>query len=77
MVVGGLKFDIMRDLEDPVQFAKSIGVRYPLAVTADDLTILGITEAAFPGWGLVYGSRAATRLDVAAAFTRFLYALAF
>ena len=35
--VVGFKFDTMRDMEDPVQFAKRIGVRYPLAVAADDL----------------------------------------
>ena len=28
----------MRDTEDPVQFAKRIGVRYPLAVATDELT---------------------------------------
>jgi thiol-disulfide isomerase/thioredoxin len=33
----GFKFDTMMDKEDPVQFAKKIGVRYPLAVAADDL----------------------------------------
>jgi hypothetical protein len=27
----------MRDMEDPVQFAKKIGVRYPLAVATDDV----------------------------------------
>ena len=27
----------MMDMEDPVTFAKKIGVRYPLAVAADDL----------------------------------------
>ena len=37
MAVVGFKFDTMRDMEDPVQFAKRIGVRYPLAVAADDL----------------------------------------
>src|SRR5579864_6307209 len=31
MEVVGFKFDTMRDMEDPVQFAKRIGVRYPLA----------------------------------------------
>src|SRR6266550_2939169 len=31
------KFDTMMDMEDPVTFAKKIGVRYPLAVAADDL----------------------------------------
>jgi thiol-disulfide isomerase/thioredoxin len=36
--VVGLKLDMMMDTEDPVQFAKKIGVRYPLAVAADDLT---------------------------------------
>jgi len=33
----GFKFDTMTDTEDPVLFAKKIGVRYPLAVAADDL----------------------------------------
>lgn len=33
----GLKFDIMMDTEDPVMFAKKMGVRYPLAVATDDL----------------------------------------
>ena len=35
--VVGFKFDTMKDMEDPVQFAERIGVRYPLAVAADDL----------------------------------------
>jgi len=35
--VVGFKFDTMMDMEDPVLFAKRIGVRYPLAVAADDL----------------------------------------
>ena len=35
--VVGLKFDTMADVEDPVLFAKKIGVRYPLAVAAEDL----------------------------------------
>jgi len=35
--VVGLKFDTMKDLEDPILFAKKIGVRYPLAVATDDL----------------------------------------
>lgn len=35
--VVGFKFDTMMDTEDPVVFAKKIGVRYPLAVAADDL----------------------------------------
>ncbi|MGB2669934.1 MAG: TlpA disulfide reductase family protein [Candidatus Acidiferrum sp.] len=33
----GFKFDTMADTEDPVQFAKKIEVRYPLAVASDDL----------------------------------------
>ena len=33
----GFKFDNMMDMEDPAQFAKKIGVRYPLAVAPDDL----------------------------------------
>ena len=33
----GFKFDTMMDMEDPAQFAKKIGVRYPLAVAPDDL----------------------------------------
>jgi hypothetical protein len=37
LVVVGFKFDIMRDMEDPVQFAKRIRLGYPLAVAADDL----------------------------------------
>lgn len=35
--VVGLKFDTMMDTEDPVAFAKKIGVRYPLAVATEDL----------------------------------------
>jgi thiol-disulfide isomerase/thioredoxin len=35
--VVGFKFDTMMDTEDPVVFAKKIGVRYPLAVAPDDL----------------------------------------
>ncbi|HKI24750.1 MAG TPA: redoxin domain-containing protein [Candidatus Sulfotelmatobacter sp.] len=37
LVVIGLKFDTMRDMENPLQFAKGIGVRYPLAVATDDV----------------------------------------
>jgi len=36
-VVVGFKFDTMMDTEDPVLFAKRIGVRYPLAVATEDL----------------------------------------
>lgn len=35
--VVGFKFDTMPDTEEPVQFAKNIGVRYPLAVAAAEL----------------------------------------
>ena len=37
LVVFGFKFDTMADMEDPLKFAKKIGVRYPLAVATDDL----------------------------------------
>ena len=33
----GFKFDTMRDMEDPLEFASEIGVRYPLAVATDDV----------------------------------------
>jgi thiol-disulfide isomerase/thioredoxin len=33
----GFKFDTMTDTEDPIHFAKRIGVKYPLAVAPDDL----------------------------------------
>jgi thiol-disulfide isomerase/thioredoxin len=35
--VVGFKFDTMMDTENPVLFAKQIGVRYPLAVAPDEL----------------------------------------
>lgn len=35
--VVGFKFNVMKDTEDPVLFAKKSGVRYPLAVPAEDL----------------------------------------
>jgi len=35
--VVGFKFDTMADTEDPLRFAKKIGVNYPLAVAPDDL----------------------------------------
>jgi thiol-disulfide isomerase/thioredoxin len=35
--VVGFKLDTMMDTEDPVLFAKKIGIHYPLAVAADDL----------------------------------------
>jgi thiol-disulfide isomerase/thioredoxin len=35
--VVGLKFDTMTDTEDPIVFAKRIGVHYPLGVASDDL----------------------------------------
>ena len=37
LVVIGLKFDTMPDMEDPLQFAQGVGVHYPLAVATDDL----------------------------------------
>jgi hypothetical protein len=33
--VVGLKSDIMMDTEDPIKFAKEIGVHYPLAVASE------------------------------------------
>jgi len=36
-VVIGFKFDTMPDMEDPIAFAKGIGVHYPLGVATDDL----------------------------------------
>jgi thiol-disulfide isomerase/thioredoxin len=36
-VVMGFKFDTMMDTEDPLKFAKKMGVRYPLAVATEDL----------------------------------------
>jgi thiol-disulfide isomerase/thioredoxin len=36
-VVIGFKFDTMPDMEDPIQFAKVIGVHYPFAVATEDL----------------------------------------
>src|SRR5271169_5474055 len=35
--VVGFKFDTMMDTEDPILFAKKIGVRYPLAVASEGL----------------------------------------
>jgi thiol-disulfide isomerase/thioredoxin len=35
--VVGLKSDIMMDAEDPIRFAKEIGVHYPLAVASADI----------------------------------------
>jgi len=37
LAVVGLKASMMNDTEDPVRFAKRIGIRYPLAVAKDDL----------------------------------------
>jgi thiol-disulfide isomerase/thioredoxin len=36
-VVIGLKFDTMQDTEDPIRFARKIGVHYPLALAPDEL----------------------------------------
>jgi thiol-disulfide isomerase/thioredoxin len=33
----GFKFDTMADTEDPIQFAKKLGIHYPLIVASDDL----------------------------------------
>ena len=37
LAVVGFKFDTMMDTEDPIQFAKKIGVRYPIAVATDSV----------------------------------------
>ena len=37
LAIVGFKFDTMKDTEDPVMFAREIGVRYPLAVATDDI----------------------------------------
>ena len=34
----GFKAKMMKDSEDPLEFAEKIGVRYPLAIATDDLT---------------------------------------
>jgi thiol-disulfide isomerase/thioredoxin len=36
-VVIGFKFETMPDMEDPLNFARQIGVRYPVAVATDEL----------------------------------------
>jgi thiol-disulfide isomerase/thioredoxin len=36
-VAFGFKFDNMPDMEDPLEFAKGVGVHYPLAVATDEL----------------------------------------
>lgn len=36
-VVIGFKFDTMPDAENPLQFAREIGVRYPLAIATNDV----------------------------------------
>jgi thiol-disulfide isomerase/thioredoxin len=36
-VAVGFKFDTMMDVEDPLQFAKKIGVRYPLGVATNEV----------------------------------------
>lgn len=35
--VVGFKFDTMMDAEDPLSFAKKLGIRYPLAVASDEV----------------------------------------
>src|SRR5215472_15429103 len=37
LAVIGFKFETMPDMQDPLQFAEGIGVRYPLAVATEDL----------------------------------------
>lgn len=33
----GFKFDVMRDTENPVQFARKMGVKYPLAAASEEI----------------------------------------
>jgi len=35
----GFKFDTMRDVVEPVRFAKKMGIRYPLAVASDEIKL--------------------------------------
>jgi thiol-disulfide isomerase/thioredoxin len=63
LAVVGFKFDTMPDAEDPIRFAKEIGVHYPLAVATDDLNkrfggIEGLPTT------LLYDSRGVLRLKV-------------
>lgn len=37
LVVLGFKFDVMADTENPVKFAKRLGVKYPLAVASPEI----------------------------------------
>jgi len=37
LVAIGFKFDTMMDMQEPLHFARKIGVRYPLAVATDDI----------------------------------------
>jgi thiol-disulfide isomerase/thioredoxin len=37
LVIIGFKFDTMADVEDPLKFARRMGVHYPLAVAPDEL----------------------------------------
>jgi thiol-disulfide isomerase/thioredoxin len=39
LAVMGFKFDTMMDTEDPILFARKIGVRYPLAVASEELRL--------------------------------------
>ena len=58
LAVVGLKFDIMKDTEDPSQFANRIGVRYPLAVATDELKQKsGAIEGLPPGHTSQEGNR--------------------
>jgi thiol-disulfide isomerase/thioredoxin len=59
----GFKFDTMMDTEDPVLFAKKLGVHYPLAVASEDLKqkfggILGLPTT------LIYDRRGALRKQI-------------
>jgi thiol-disulfide isomerase/thioredoxin len=37
LVVIGFKVDLMEDTEDPIRFAKELGIRYPIAVGSEEI----------------------------------------
>src|ERR1700683_3558924 len=71
LVVIGFKFDTMRHMEDPLQFATKIGVRYPLAVGTEDVKqrfilaytdgVIEVTNQGGEEWGVQGLLNAVTR----------------
>ena len=62
-VIIGFKFDTMPDMEDPVQFAKEIGVYYPFAVATEDLKQKFGSIEGLPTM-MLYDSRGILRMKV-------------